>query len=117
MMSASGEGATPSPLPPSSTAGGGSGATNKSDTSSRATAAPVKNPLLSMQVTGLTLDDFAHHALLLPAAPPPPPPKEPTPPPLLEVSRESETTGRSPRWWVMEPVASDILFFFLFIGL
>ncbi|XP_029720369.2 mucin-5AC isoform X2 [Aedes albopictus] len=93
MMSASGEGATPSPLPPSSsTAGGGSGATNKSDTSSRAAAAPVKNPLLSMQVTGLTLDDFAHHALLLPAAPPPPPPKEPTPPPLLEVSRESETT-------------------------
>ncbi|XP_065074258.1 proline-rich protein 36 isoform X2 [Ochlerotatus camptorhynchus] len=96
MMSASGEGAAPSPLPAatgsSGTGGGGGGAATKSDTSSR--AAPVKNPLLSMQVTGLTLDDFAHNALLLPAAPPLPPPKEPTPspPPMLEVSRESETT-------------------------
>ncbi|XP_062554414.1 mucin-2 isoform X2 [Armigeres subalbatus] len=97
MMSASGEGATPSPLPlmaGSNSGGGGGGAgggNTKSDTSSR--AAPMKNPLLSMQVTGLTLDDFAHHALLLPAAPPPaPPPKEPTPPPMLEISRELETT-------------------------
>ncbi|XP_021694176.1 uncharacterized protein LOC5564210 isoform X2 [Aedes aegypti] len=90
MMSASGEGATPSPLPPLVGGGGGGSGATKSDTSSR--TAPVKNPLLSMQVTGLTLDDFAHHALLLPAAPPPPPPKEPTPPPLLEISRELETT-------------------------
>lgn len=91
-MSASGEGATPSPLPPLVGGGGGGSGATKSDTSSR--TAPVKNPLLSMQVTGLTLDDFAHHALLLPAAPPPPPPKEPTPPPLLEISRELETTGK-----------------------
>lgn len=97
MMSASGEGAAPSPLPSAtgSSGTGGSGGATKSDTSS-SRAAPVKNALLSMQVTGLTLDDFAHNALLLPAAPPPPPPKEPTPspPPMLEVSRESETTGR-----------------------
>lgn len=95
MMSASGEGAAPSPLPSATGSSGTGGGATKSDTSSR--AAPVKNPLLSMQVTGLTLDDFAHNAMLLPAAPPPPPPKEPTPspPPMLEVSRESETTGRS----------------------
>uniref|UniRef100_A0A1Q3FIX4 Putative phosphatidic acid-preferring phospholipase a1 n=1 Tax=Culex tarsalis TaxID=7177 RepID=A0A1Q3FIX4_CULTA len=54
----------------------------KSDTSSRAGPVPFKNPLLSMQVTGLTLDDFAHNAMLLPAAPAP----------MLEVSREPETT-------------------------
>lgn len=93
MMSASGEGAAPSPQPTStgSSAAGGGGGAIKNDTSR---PAPVKNPLLSMQVTGLTLDDFAHNALLLPAAPPP---REPTPsptPPMLEVSRESETTGR-----------------------
>ncbi|XP_039451470.1 uncharacterized protein LOC120430431 isoform X2 [Culex pipiens pallens] len=63
--------------------GGHAGAAGgKSDTSSRGGPVPFKNPLLSMQVTGLTLDDFAHNAMLLPAAPAP----------MLEVSREPETT-------------------------
>ncbi|XP_055525898.1 proteoglycan 4 isoform X2 [Wyeomyia smithii] len=70
---------------------GGTGGSSKSDTSSR--AAPIKNPLLSMQVTGLTLDDFSHNALLLPAAPVPTPTViHDAPPPLLEISREAETT-------------------------
>ncbi|KAL1399232.1 hypothetical protein pipiens_002232 [Culex pipiens pipiens] len=65
--------------------GGHAGAAGgKSDTSSRGGPVPFKNPLLSMQVTGLTLDDFAHNAMLLPAAPAP----------MLEVSREPETTDR-----------------------
>ncbi|XP_052902287.1 mucin-5AC [Anopheles moucheti] len=42
----------------------------KSDTSRKPPV--IKNPLLSSQVTGLTLDDFAPVAVLLPAAPLPP---------------------------------------------
>ncbi|XP_058812828.1 uncharacterized protein LOC131677165 isoform X2 [Topomyia yanbarensis] len=93
MMSASGS---------NSNDGGTGGGSSKSDTSR---AVPIKNPLLSMQVTGLTLDDFAHNAMLLPAAPiptivPSPPPPvltateslSATAPPLLEVSREPGTT-------------------------
>ncbi|XP_058055722.1 SEC23-interacting protein [Anopheles bellator] len=49
--------------------------TAKSDTS-RPPA--IKNPLLSSQVTGLTLDDFAPVAVLPPAAPLPPISREPT---------------------------------------
>ncbi|XP_058453076.1 uncharacterized protein LOC131431398 isoform X2 [Malaya genurostris] len=72
---------------------------SKSDTSS-SRVGPIKNPLLSMQVTGLTLDDFAHNAMLLPAAPipptvvptPPPPAAAAAAPPLLEVSREPGIT-------------------------
>ncbi|XP_049282213.1 mucin-2 isoform X1 [Anopheles funestus] len=48
----------------------------KSDTSRKPPV--IKNPLLSSQVTGLTLDDFAPVAVLLPAAPLPPIVKEPT---------------------------------------
>ncbi|KAL9887001.1 phosphatidic Acid Phospholipase A1 isoform 4-T4 [Glossina fuscipes fuscipes] len=55
--------------------------------------APIKNPLLSASVTGITLDDFSNKPLLLPAAPPivqshPVPVR--TPPPTL-VGRESKT--------------------------
>ncbi|KFB44123.1 Dvir\GJ17502-PA-like protein [Anopheles sinensis] len=39
----------------------------KSDTSRKPPV--IKNPLLSSQVTGLTLDDFAPVAVLQPAAP------------------------------------------------
>uniref|UniRef100_A0A1I8PDN0 DDHD domain-containing protein n=1 Tax=Stomoxys calcitrans TaxID=35570 RepID=A0A1I8PDN0_STOCA len=50
----------------------------------RTGATPIKNPLLSASVTGLTFDDFPNKPLLLPAAPPivhvpsPPPPVTPT---------------------------------------
>ena len=36
----------------------------------RPNATPIKNPLLSASVTGLTFDDFPNKPLLLPAAPP-----------------------------------------------
>ncbi|XP_053667726.1 uncharacterized protein LOC128718077 [Anopheles marshallii] len=48
----------------------------KSDTSRKPPV--IKNPLLSSQVTGLTLDDFAPVAVLLPAAPLPPVVREPS---------------------------------------
>lgn len=48
----------------------------KSDTSRKPPV--IKNPLLSSQVTGLTLDDFAPVAVLLPAAPLPAIAKDPS---------------------------------------
>lgn len=36
----------------------------------RSGATPIKNPLLSASVTGLTFDDFPNKPFLLPAAPP-----------------------------------------------
>lgn len=49
----------------------------------RTGATPIKNPLLSASVTGLTFDDFPNKPQLLPAAPPivhapPPPPVTPS---------------------------------------
>lgn len=43
---------------------------NDSQKQQRPGATPVKNPLLSASVTGLTFDDFPNKPLLLPAAPP-----------------------------------------------
>ncbi|XP_053671738.1 uncharacterized protein LOC128721953 [Anopheles nili] len=72
-------------------AAGGSG---KSDTSRRPPV--IKNPLLSSQVTGLTLDDFAPVAVLLPAAPLPTiakdmPESTATPKPVIFSSQQTVT--------------------------
>uniref|UniRef100_A0A2M4B8Q0 Putative phosphatidic acid-preferring phospholipase a1 n=1 Tax=Anopheles marajoara TaxID=58244 RepID=A0A2M4B8Q0_9DIPT len=70
------------------------GGNAKSDTSRRPPA--IKNPLLSSQLTGLTLDDFAPVAVLPPAAPLPPIVREPPeatglPKPAIFSSQQAET--------------------------
>ncbi|XP_050088491.1 mucin-17 [Anopheles aquasalis] len=70
------------------------GGNAKSDTSRRPPA--IKNPLLSSQLTGLTLDDFAPVAVLPPAAPLPPIVREPPeatghPKPVIFSSQQAET--------------------------
>ncbi|XP_052868095.1 proline-rich protein 36 [Anopheles cruzii] len=71
--------------------------TAKSDTSRRPPA--IKNPLLSSQVTGLTLDDFAPVAVLPPAAPLPPIAREP-----------SESTGPAkPAIFSSQPAESGVI--------
>ncbi|XP_075158648.1 phosphatidic Acid Phospholipase A1 [Haematobia irritans] len=62
----------------------------------RSGSTPIKNPLLSASVTGLTFDDFPNKPQLLPAAPPivhaPPPPPSVTPTALLGREHKSLVT-------------------------
>lgn len=75
----------------------------------RSGATPIKNPLLSASVTGLTFDDFPNKPQLLPAAPPivhaPVPPPSVTPSALLGRGK-----WRCFRYYV--PIFIVLLFFF-----